>query len=338
MAETFGEQRYSLRGIYMINTIKRMKLAVGYQGRVFVFGRDMNGWNMENENAKHITVTNTVYMNNAIFAEGMYNLIDKKLDIGFAARYDAHTRTIAQGGVFNPKLALIWKPSQDHVIKVIYQTSANNGSADNYEFNRNSVNDNGEPLSGTSYRYEKPFERPNSGNNNILAPVSQSDLYKLKPERSSSVELASVHQFGKSLLIQPSISYNSISDLFIWNQAQFRVLNGGNYNFFNFELEAKYNTEKIKFGINHALQKVVNTDINQTVSYTTPIFSGYDSTLVNGVMTYSPKVRNVPGKNTDTTYYLNTISGSITKDGSNFLSLASNVTKVYFDYSITKWL
>lgn len=348
IAETFGERRLSLKGVYNINTIDKLRLAVGYQFRMFIFGKDMNGFNMKDENMKHIIVSNTTYINNAVFAEGMYDL-SKVFKLGFGARYDAHTRTINQGGVFTPKVALIVKANEKNTIKLIYQTSANNGSADNYEFNRNSVNSKGEPLSGTDYRYEKPSERPGAGSN-VLAPVSQTDLHKLKPERSTSYEVIHVQEHSDKLANIRSLSLNSVRNLFIWNQDQFRVLNGGRYNFLSYEEEWKYAGKKLSFGFSHSIQMVVNTDVNQKVSYATPVFEQYNASNPsaifydsvsngNGGYTFTPRVvQNQSGGDSATVKELYTIRDAISNDGQNFLNLASNVTKIQVNYNPIKKL
>ncbi|MFQ3575208.1 MAG: TonB-dependent receptor plug domain-containing protein [Cytophagales bacterium] len=348
VSETFGEKRYSFRGVYNLNTIDNLKLAVGYQFRYMVFGKDMDGFNNKEQRENHIVVSNLDYTNRAIFTEGMYE-VNSILKFGFGARYDAHTRTIQHGGVFTPKLAAIVTPNEKHSIKLIYQTSANNGSVDNYEFNRNSVNADGVPLTGSDYRFENESQRPGNGSN-ILAPVSQSDLHKLKPERSESIELAHVFDLKNNTFNSLSISYNTVSNLFVWNQDLFRVMNGGRYNFVNIEEEIKHASKKMSLGLNHTLQFVTNTNINQAITYTRPVFERFDNSNPNAIFydsvasgsgfIYTPKViqkSDGSGDSTET-IKLYPISNTITRDGRNFLNMASNSTKLFFDFTpIPKW-
>lgn len=326
IAETFGEKRYSGRGVFVVNSIKRLQLAMGYQFRLFQFGKDMDGWNMQNEKPNHIIVSNTNYVNNALFAEGMYE-VHKKLNVNFGARYDVHTRTASQGGVFNPKLAVVYKLNDKNSLKLIYQTSANNGSADNYDYGRNSVTDDGTP--NDKPRFEKATDRPGA-NSIVLAPVTTAQLHSLKPERTQSIELATVHEVMPNFFLLSSASYNNIRNLFVWNQSLFRVMNGGTYNFINLDLEVKYATEKWKIGANHTHQNMVNTDINQKASFDLPNNNGYDSTVSASGTTYSPIV------NSYSTNNLTPVKDGISNDGYNFVNLATDVSKLYIDYSPSK--
>ncbi|MBO9699494.1 MAG: TonB-dependent receptor [Sporocytophaga sp.] len=340
--ETFGERRYNASAMYVLKTVPKLQLALGYQFRLFDIGKDMAGYNSQEEKANHPIVSNILYTNHAIFAEGMYKLTEK-LNAQFGLRYDRHTRTAELGGVITPKIALVAKANENNIIKLIYQTSANNGSADNYEFNRNTIGDNGQPFAGNDYHYENPTQRPGSGSN-IIPPVSNEILHKLKPERSNSIELTSVHSMlDNRLSVLPSLSYTSIKDLFAWNQKLFRVINSGSYNFANAELDVRYNTSKVSFGVNHVLSKLVNTKVSDYYeNYQLTAFSGYDSVSVgNGVYKYTPKPLKSqvdPTKDSVTTISVNSVRDQVTVDSKNFLSLASNVTKIYLDYKVTNWL
>ncbi len=339
--ESFGERRYNASAMYLIKSVSKLQLAVGYQFRLFDIGKDMAGYNAQEEKENHPIVSNVTYINHAIFAEGIYKLTEK-LNAQFGLRYDRHTRTAQFGGVVTPKLALVAKANENNIFKLIYQTSANNGNADNYEFNRNSIGDNGQPFAGSDYHYEKPFERP-AGNSTPIPPVTSSDLHKLRPERSNSIEVTSMHSLlDNRLSVLPSLSYTTIKDLFAWSQTLFRVVNSGSYSFANAELDVRYNGSKISIGVNHVLSKLANTKVADGYeNYDAIVFKGYDSTLVGTVYKYTPKPvkSNVdPTKDSVTTVRTNSIRDQITVDSKNFLNLASNITKIYIDYKPTNWL
>jgi outer membrane receptor protein involved in Fe transport len=334
--EAFGENRYNLGAQYNIKSIDKLQAAFGYQFRLMHVGDDMSGNNSQSEKATHPIVSDITYLNHALFAEGLYD-INEMFKVNFGARYDAHTRTISQGGIFSPKLALITKLSDKHIVKLIYQTSANNASVDNYEFNRNNFKDDGTASVGTEYRYENALQKPSAASP-VLPPVSLDLLHELRPEKASSFELSSVHEFTKGLMFSPSVSYNTIKDLFVWNQAYFRVQNAGVYNTLNIDLELKYSSDKVSLGINHTIQNMVNTNTNATLEYTIPVFSGYDSSVVEGLTYYTPKIAQTAGGQ-DSMQTLNLYPiRPISKDGKNFTSLATHVTKFYVDYSPVEWL
>ncbi|MCU0429358.1 MAG: TonB-dependent receptor plug domain-containing protein [Cytophagaceae bacterium] len=334
--ETFGESRYMAGINYNVTHFSKLKYTAGYQFRIYDIGRDMNGNNSQSEKAKHPIVSNVTYYYHSLFAEGLYKL-SPMFTAHAGARYDLHTRTKQFGGIITPKLGLVSKLSDQHIIKLVFQSSANNGSADNYEFNRNSINDDGQPLSGDDWHYERKEQRPSS-TTPILPPVTEKDLHSLKPERSTSLELSSVHELNKNIMFSPSVSYNNIRDLFVWNQSLFRVMNGGQYNFVNVELEGKYVSDKVNIGISHAFQRVVNTDLNQSVTWEKPNFSGYDSTLVNGVYEYTPKIiQKAGGGDSISVDTLKPVKTTITHDGKHFLNLTAS-TKIYLDFKPNDWL
>ncbi|WP_045460888.1 TonB-dependent receptor plug domain-containing protein [Sporocytophaga myxococcoides] len=340
--ETFGERRYNASAMYMLKTVPKLQLAVGYQFRLFDIGKDMAGYNSQDEKRSHPIVSDVIYTNHAVFAEGIYKL-SEKLNAQFGLRYDRHTRTAQFGGVVTPKIALVAKANENNIFKVMYQTSANNGNADNYEFNRNTIGDDGQPFAGNDYHYEKPYEKPGP-NSTPIPPVTTEILHRLKPERSSSIELTSVHSLlDNRLSVLPSLSYNTVKDLFTWNQQIFRVVNSGSYSFMNAELDIRYNSSNVTLGINHVLSKIANTKVaDYYEEYQLNVFNGYDSASVgNGVYKYTPKPvkSNVdPTKDSVTTVRINSIRDQITVDGKNFLNLVSNITKIYLDYKPTSWL
>lgn len=338
--ETFGERRYSLGGLYLMKNVPKLQWAIGYEFRLFDIGKDMSGRNSRYEIKSHPVVSNVVYINNAVFSEGKYNLTEK-VDVLAGLRYDIHTRTAFIGGVLTPKVALILKPDKQNVIKIIYQTSANNGSADNYEFNRNSFNDYGQPY--TTYHYERPFMRPTSGTP-IIPPVTIEELHKLKPERSSSLELTSMHTIGEDKInIRPSVSYNTVTDLLLWNQKLFRIVNAGYYHFVNLELDFTYKTNKVSIGANHVYSRVVRTNVMEQYKYFDLVVSqGYDSATTDGKFyQYFPKPiesKANPGTDSVRQNAINAVRDQITVDGKNFLNLNTNITKLYLNYKAASWV
>jgi|GEM_PF-953687 len=335
--ETFGERRYTLNGTYLLKSVNKLQLASGYEWRMDQIGDDLTGKNSQAEKADHQIVSDVTYFNNAVFFEGLYNLRDN-LDLHGGMRWDGHTRTIDQKdavfhvpGVISPKASIIYTPILGHTIKAMFQSAANNGSADNYEYNRNSMDDAGQAYA--TYHFEKPYEIP--GQNSTPIPgVSTEELHQLSPERIWSMELASHHDlFRKTVVFAPSISYNTVSDLFAWNQAKFRVVNTGAYHFVTAEMELSYTSDKLTIGFNHAYQNLVNTNVaaQEEVSVG-PSFDQSGSwyqelTDANGKTYYVP----TPTSYADTIRF-NAVKDQISVDGSSFLNLVPHISKLYFDY------
>ncbi len=328
--ETFGEKRFSLGAMYLLKNIPNLQLATGYEFRYDMAGDDMSGKNSQAEKGSHAIISEIEYTNHAIFLEGIYDL-SEEMALHAGARYDAHTRTIDQGGILSPKFAFILKPNENHSVKFIYQTSANNGSVDNYEYNRNNFDDEGTSFS--DYHFEKRFEEP--GNNSpVIAGVTEEDLHKLKPEKVQSFELNSVHKLTDGLTILPSVSYNKVSDLFTWSQPDFRIINAGSYEFINLEFESKYKTKYFDLGMAHTRQQVVGMDVaKQSKTLVGPDFDkngDYYDVLTDefGRTYYIPKSTGTASKE------INPIMDQITVDGENFLNLATDVSKIYADIKI----
>lgn len=335
--ETFGERRLTLNGTYLLNQFSGLQLATGYEWRMDQIGNDLTGQNSQSEVRNHLIVSDVRYYNHALFLEGIYN-ISYFLDLHTGVRWDGHTRTINQRdeifrvpGILTPKASLLYYPLIGHTVKAIFQSSANNGSADNYEYNRNSMDDQGKPFEG--YHFERPYEYPTL--NSVPIPgVTEKELHQLKPERTWSFELASEHRlFQDKLHLATSITYNTISDLFAWNQAQFRIVNAGEYHFVTAELEAQYSLNRLSIGASHAYQRLVNTDVeSQVIMSIGPSFDrskDWFDTLYdkNGRAYYVPE----PTSHSDT-LYLNAIKDQISVDGNDFLNLVPHLSKVYIDW------
>lgn len=348
--ETFGERRYTVGGMYLLKQVPSLQLAAGLEQRFDDIGDDLSGRNGQAEKGNHRVVSDILYTNTAVFTEGFYD-VTPELGVDFGARWDGHTRTIDDGGTINGKLAGIYTVAPGHVVKLIAQSSSNNGSADNYEFGRNNYQDGNVPY--PTPHYEKPKEHPGI-QSAAIASVTEAQLHQLKPEKIYSFELTSTHELTNEIAFSPSVSYNMVKDLFAWNQGLFRVVNAGEYNHLDIEGVASYSTKKVTVGVNHAFQIPINTDPNeQAVTFVVDRYT-HDSTVIsiqNGKpdtsVVQAPDftfVVNAPGDTTFTPtivgkrdYTVNPVAEQITRDGDNFLSLATNVTKFYVDYRPAQW-
>ena len=350
--ETFGERRYTAGATWLVGRIPSVQLAVGAEQRFDDIGDDLTGRNSQGEKARHPIVSDVLYSNTAIFSEGWWDAGDR---IAFDAgvRWDGHTRTVDQGGTLNGKLAGIVTIAPGHVVKLIAQSSSNNGSADNYEYGRNNFDDQGIPY--TEAHYERPRTRPSSTGNTIaISGVTEDELHALKPERVWSFELVSSHRFLDGLAVAPSVSYNIVQDLFAWNQDLFRVVNAGRYEHLDVECAVSWTSTRVSAGLNHALQIPVHTDVaSQSETYEIARYTrdsldvsgdpilGADGRVVQ-VPNYREVVKGddttyVPVQNGTTTTTVNPVAEQITSDGENFLSLATNVTKLYLDWRPVRW-
>ncbi|WP_045466333.1 TonB-dependent receptor plug domain-containing protein [Sporocytophaga myxococcoides] len=333
--EAFGERRFNLTGTYIINR-KSFQIATGIDSRLFVFGKDLAGKNSQQEKANHPIIANVMYFNQAIFSEAVF-FPDPRIMLDMGIRYDLHTRTVNIGGFINSRLGMVYTINQNSNIRLTYQSSGNNGSADNYEPNRNIFNDQGEPYQEP--HYEVPTVKPNE-NSTPIEPVSTRELRALKPEKAYSWELSSIYE-KKNLRIHASVSYNTIKDLFAWNQASFRVINIGRYHFANGEIELQYNIGKLSIGLNHVISRLVNTDVLKEGKQMDKLVfkdNEYNTKIIDGQTYYYPVVlKNKQGKDSTTQFTINPVSDGISIDGKNFLNLASNISKAYVDFSFNRW-
>ncbi len=339
--ETSGERRYTAGGSWLMRRIPDLQLAGGYEFRYDQIGDDLEGKNYfsqwGNKSLWHKTVTPVDYVNNALFFEGMYDVIPT-VSVGFGGRWDGHTRTLDDGGVFNGKLATIFMPASGHSVKAIVQTSTNNPTADNYEPNRYFYDDFGRVIDRPFFQ-DSPTQHPNSWTP-AFAPVTSDELHKLKPERTISYELVSTHDIslpnGSSLYLAPSASYNQVLDLLAWDQNRFRVDNTGEYQFLSIEFEASMKTSMFDVGMNHTWQIPVGVDVADAGdTLLKPKVGGtpyYDSVMSNGVWQYYPVI---VGQDK---YYYNSTYASITQDGENFLNLPTHLSKVFVDVRPLGWL
>jgi outer membrane receptor protein involved in Fe transport len=334
--ETFGERRYTLSSMYLLGRVPKLQAALGAEARLDDLGDDMQGDNAWGGNPKHPVITPIQYWNGAVYAEGFYRY-SGRLGFHFGSRYDIHTRTARFGGMLSPKAALLFTPVPGHTVKAVVQSSTNNGTVDNYEYNLGQYNDSGKVEAGD--HLSRTDIAPDHIDDVVRGAPSLETLHSLRPERIYSFELLSLHTFGDMLTLQPSASYNYVKDLFAWSQALYRVVNAGVYRFVNVDLETSLRLPKLTLGFNHTWQVPVGTDPGASVVRFTRAHydtSGvwYDSALVNGSWRYRP----VPSPSRMDTVEVNPVADQITRDGDNFLSLATHVSKFQADYSPWPWL
>jgi len=340
--ETSGERRLTAGGSYLMKRIPQLQVAAGYEFRWDDIGDDMSGDNYYtvygNSTTGHSCLTPVRYTNHALFMEGMYDL-HEKLSIGFGGRWDGHTRTVDDGGTFNGKLAAIFLPAHGHSIKLLAQTSTNNATADNYEPNRNYLDDFGNVMTRPMFASGTTVH-PQSWTS-VLEPVSAEELHRIKPERTISFELTSTHQMnlpmGLDLYVSPSASYNMVQDLLAWNQLLYRVQNTGDYDFVSLEMETELKSRWFQLGLSHVWQVPVNLQVSKfgdtlEIAHTAGSGHYYDSTMVNGTWQYYPIVSGY------TKTYYNSVANSISRDGKNFLNLHSQVSKANLTFTPTSWL
>lgn len=328
--ETFGERRYNVSATYVYTSRDKFQFAAGYEFRLYDIGNDIEGKNEMFGNPLHLVVADVTYNYHSLFSEGIYDLTDK-VSAHFGVRYDIHTRTAQHGGVINPKLGVVYKPADRHSLKLVFQQSANNGTADSYEHNRYSIRPDGVVM---DYDY---YTNPTATNPwDLKKGASDEELHNLKPEKTQSIELMTYHQFTDNFIVMPSVSYNSVTGLFVWeNSKLYRMVNAGDYNFMNIDFDVQYSGDKIVVGANHTMQQLAGMDIKeQAYSEVMQKYSG--GTPVEGLdgeQYYIPKA--IEGVDT---LHFNSIRDGITLDGKNFINLNTHTTKLYADIKPYKFL
>lgn len=337
--EAFGDKRWQVNGTYLLKSVAQLQAAFGAEFRMDIFGEDLEGNNYQFYNDKKISIDNINYYTGTVFGEGFYD-INEMLGAHLGLRLDIHSRAV----MFNPKVAAIIRPSDEHSIKLIYQTASNNGTVDNYEYNRYHVSDAGEIE--TSPQLQNRNMRPSETDTtrptgSIVQPAPPlSELHDLKPEKVHSVELAYVGRFMDALTVQPSVAWGKIMDLFGWSQDLFRVVNVGQYEYINADLDIKYATDKFTIGAAHTYQRPVRTDPKKE-GKTYDMYAltskdgewdslvGFDvdgDTLWQGFYTKSYPVE------------LNVVRNSVTYDGKHFMSNPDHISKFYAIYSPWEWV
>ncbi len=316
---SMGERRYFLGARYRMNQVDRLTSVVGTQLRWDDLGADLHGFNMHGGNALHKSISDVTYHNVALFTENQYDLGVVELHAGVRADY--HTRT---GLVLSPKLATVLAFNEDHALKFIFQTSANYGSADNYEHNWRHFNADG------SVATEPRLERPGDVASPRIPSTELNVLHQLRPEKVVSYEIASFHRVD-DLTLMTSASLSNISNLFAWNQELFRVVNAGSYNVLSLEGDVQYDAEPVLAGVSHVFQRPVFTDTGESTRFSIPSTELVD----NGDGTYDLVV--LEDQPPDVVS-VNAVRDSITVDGKNFLNLATNSSKFYVTYTVLPWL
>jgi len=329
---TFGERRYTLGAMMLMKTLPKTQLAVGIQERLDVFGEDLEGSNFVSGKPLHPAASDVTYSNTALFSEGFTDVTDK-LGVAYGARWDVHTRTIDNGGTLNGKLALVLSPVSGHTVKLIAQTSTNNGTVDNYEHNANQFDDKGVEHNGPE------LSDPTDTTSSVTNYVTLADLHKLRPERIYSFEAVTTHDMNVGptrVFLSPSVSYNIVQDLFAWAQPLGRVVNSGEYHHLDLDLEGRVDWKAFTFGFNHAVQMPINTDpedLYDTIygpSHYRFAATGKDA---NGKTTYTPvadSFRNMT--------VINPVKDQITRDGKSFYGMATHVSKFWLDVRPFSWM
>lgn len=262
--EQFGEKRTGADVLYLLQSVPKLKFALGAQYRFDNIGKDISGKNQVNEDSKSPVVTNVNYHTIALFSEGTFEPINQ-LTFHGGIRLDKHTRT---DFVPSPKISLILSPfgkESPHTYKLYYQTASNNGSADSYEFNRYVPrDDDGIPIE--SDYFEDPTLKPNA-DTDVIRAISIEELHSLKPEKTKSLELSTFDKFLNDIFeLETSVSYNMVENLFMWNQDYYHSFNTTNYKFGVIEAEARVILNKFNIGINHSYTELI--DMNYTTHNT----------------------------------------------------------------------
>lgn len=332
--ETFGESRYQASALFQLKSVARLQLAAGVEYRLDHCGDDMQGRNFETMNLKQPAITDIYYNTFSLVSEGFYDLTDM-LGVHAGGRLDLHTRAI----MANPKLAVVYRPSDNHTLKLIYQSASNNGSADNYEYNRYHYNSEG-------VRHDEPWisdtKTEPTAEAEIVQPAPTLDvLHQLKPEKVHTIEFAYVGSIREKILLKPSMTWGIVKDLFGWSQELFTVVNVGEYQYFNFDFDASYTGKKVQFGVNHTFQRPINTDpekqSKEMVMYA--IKQNPDSSWgkKDTVDAFGDSIWTIQAEKSKQTS-INIVKGTITLDGKDFLNFPTNMSKMYLLYAPFDWM
>jgi outer membrane receptor protein involved in Fe transport len=337
---SFGESRLSAGSRFLLKSVPRLQLAAGLEYRFDMIGNDMSGINRYDQNPLIPSVTEINYNTFTLFSEGIYSFSDR-VDLHAGGRLDFHTRAF----MANPKLALLYRPKNQHCFKLILQSSSNNGSADNYEYNRFHYDRNGNLRD--SAVFVTP-ETPPTENLSIYQPVPPEDsLHKLKPEKVYSIELDYTGLIGNNITLTPSVSAGHVRNIFGWSQLLYRVVNAGNYNYFNFDFDGQFQSKYLTVGMSHTYQRPFATDVDKQghtykieVIDTSDVYydsiAGYytkDSLQASGSTYYYPITADEKAD-----YEVNLVKETITSDGHDFLNLNTHVTKFYTTFMPVDWL
>ena len=328
----FGEFRYSAAAMYHLQTIPKLQLASGVEYRQDVIGKGLFCGNSNSGQTGRKVVEDVTYHTFTIVSEGLYDF-SKKVRIQSGLRADFHSRAT----LINGKIAGIFTLFTDHTIKLIAQSSSNNGGADEYEYNRNHFKDGNTVESGRVV-FNDIYKKPDDRTPIFVIPTIE-QMHKLKQEKAYSLEIDYVGQIMEVLTLTPSFSVTKIKNLFTWDQMAFRQINCDGYNFLNADLEANIKIGTLTIGSSHSFTRLFNTDVNKGEENYYPFWDSskivyHTDTNSYGNLEYYPDTTHVIYKK-DTTYLIKKI---ISADGKKFKNFPSNMTKLYCTYSPVKWM
>ena len=327
--EQFGEQRLTLNSMYLLNRIDKFNAAAGVEVKFNWLGKDINGINSSGGSSTKPVLENDTTINIALFGEAKYDFTDW-FTTEAGIRVDKHRKT---KWIPSPKVSLLFNLYQEQFFKLIYQSSSNSPKADQYGYTQYSLDDDGNPYD--TPHFEDPTRLPDV-ETEVLPAITREQLDSLKPEMSYSFEGIIVNTFKNGLELENSIGYNTYKDAFIWEQSQYRVLNGGVYHTGQWEGEFRWASlnDKWNVGINHSYSRVVNTDYrDEATKFYTPNYdkSGTDWYKNAGTADDPNYVPVANGSEMDTGE-VNSVKNNVTVDNKNFLNMPSNITKLYLTY------
>jgi outer membrane receptor protein involved in Fe transport len=319
---SLGERRYLSGMQYVLRRIEAVESAFGIQLRVDDLGPDFEGINMYQSIEQHKLISDVRYTNVALYNETHVQPLDG-LRFVLGGRVDRHSRT---DFVVNGKAAAVYAPAPAHSIKLIAQSSSNNGSADTYEYNYTHYRDDGTVATET-WLPDGPTTMPPDS---ATPAVTRGELHALAPERADSLELTSSHFLFDAWTLMPSASYTRVSNLFAWSEELRRVVNAGAYGVLALEVDTQLELPqaRLTLGGSHAYQGVVAADHRPK---TFEIAAWEPEQQDDGMWT-------VRETGETTAIDVNTIRDQVTADGRNFLNLHTHVTKLYADYAPLPWL
>jgi outer membrane receptor protein involved in Fe transport len=331
--ETFGEQRINGSALFLLRSIPRLQSALGIEAHYDRIGEDFDGKNERRNNPNIPIVSGVDYKTFSVVSENLYDLTSG-LGLHLGGRFDVHTRA----RLLNGKAAVVWQPAVGHSIKAICQSASNNGSADDYEYNRNHFNRFGEL--DFNPHYKDPTAKPTQSTDILPPAPTLTELHNLKPERVFALELTSTHSLLNNMIsLSPSVSGGRVLDLFAWSQSLYRTVNTGRYDYFNLDVAANLNLKKFKLGISHTYQRPrVDVEAQKTTFRNSKYIKNPDSLYtvtvdpVTGDVFYEPNVLDT------TDIDINIVKSAITVDGSAFLNLATNLSKIYVTYQPQPWV
>jgi hypothetical protein len=139
-----------------------------------------------------------------------------------------------------------------------------------------------------------------------------------------------------------SLSYNRYKNQLLWSQMVYRRINMEPFTVLNGILDLGFHNRKntITIGANYSGQRLLKADNREGVRLSYHYYdrtkSGwYDSSIVGGKTMFYPNPKKMIVRDT----VIRGVSSQITIDGTRFLNMSSNVTKMYLDAnpSSSRW-